>query len=132
MARDYNAFWKMDLINKLQYAIELPLWLVRRFSIPLVEEEYWSRQIVSFSLIPGVLLFAFNCTGGDLNTPISSEIAVPVWVLALVVGVAVAVPTYCEFVGTGSGRLFCSLLLLTSCLRMHIYMLVGSEPCRPD
>ena len=109
--RDYHAFWVMNLTDKLMYIVELPLWLARRFSIPLIEEEYWSRQIASFSWIPGILFFAFNCTGGDLGAAISSSVAIPVWAIALPVSILMAVVTYCKRLGVLELRCVASLRL---------------------
>ncbi|KAL5723207.1 hypothetical protein ACHQM5_006630 [Ranunculus cassubicifolius] len=57
-------------ITKLLYILELPLYLPRRLTIPVVSEENWSRPyaVVSVTLAPVLLAVLWNVRRGNMNT----------------------------------------------------------------
>ncbi|OMO70670.1 Sodium/calcium exchanger membrane region [Corchorus capsularis] len=77
--------------SKLISLLELPLIVPRRLTIPLVEQDSWSKPyaVASASLAPVLLAFLWN-TQGDVGTP-SCVIA---WVIGIAVGCTLGVLAY--------------------------------------
>ncbi|KAF9595707.1 hypothetical protein IFM89_003449 [Coptis chinensis] len=82
-------------LHQLFYILELPLYLPRRLTIPVVSEDRWSKPcaVISVTLAPILLAVLWNSHSGNMNTKISLVINLTSALVGVIFGTVAFVST---------------------------------------